>query len=78
MIRTFVGCFILGSLIGFLIHAPGAQMPLGLAFGGIGVALRFAGQRAGTIAPSKCPFCRKRVKLGAAPCHHCGRQLAQA
>lgn len=24
----------------------------------------------------KCPWCSKRVKLGAAACHHCGRIVA--
>jgi hypothetical protein len=23
----------------------------------------------------KCPHCRKRVKLGATACHHCGRRV---
>lgn len=22
-----------------------------------------------------CPYCRKRVKMGATSCHHCGRQV---
>lgn len=26
----------------------------------------------------RCPACRKRVKLGAAACHHCGRQVGRA
>jgi hypothetical protein len=26
----------------------------------------------------KCPFCRKRVKLGATVCHHCGRAVGRA
>jgi hypothetical protein len=26
----------------------------------------------------KCPYCRKRVKLGATVCHHCGRAVGRA
>lgn len=25
----------------------------------------------------KCPYCRKRVKLGATVCHHCGRPVGR-
>lgn len=25
-----------------------------------------------------CPYCRKRVKVGATTCHHCGRSVAGA
>lgn len=25
----------------------------------------------------RCPYCRKRVKLGATVCHHCGRPVAR-
>lgn len=24
---------------------------------------------------TKCPACRKRIKIGATACHHCGRSL---
>ena len=26
---------------------------------------------------TRCPACRKRIKLGATACHHCGRSLAR-
>jgi hypothetical protein len=26
--------------------------------------------------PLRCPYCRKRVKIGATACHHCGRATA--
>ena len=25
-----------------------------------------------------CPFCKKRVKMGAQACHHCGRNVLSA
>ena len=28
-----------------------------------------------TSPPPKCPYCRKRVKLSAKACHHCGRTV---
>jgi hypothetical protein len=27
---------------------------------------------------TRCPSCRKRVKIGAAACHHCGRDVRPA
>lgn len=27
-------------------------------------------------AKLKCPACRKRIKLGASACHHCGRSIS--
>ena len=32
----------------------------------------------GGVTALKCPACRKRVKLGATACHHCGRAVAAA
>jgi hypothetical protein len=25
----------------------------------------------------RCPYCRKRVKIGATACHHCGRSISR-
>ena len=42
----------------------------------VGVAGGVIPLLAGTSA-LRCPFCRKRVKLGATHCHHCGRAVGR-
>lgn len=43
----------------------------------IGLAIAVGPLLAGTSA-LKCPYCNKRVKLGAVACHHCGRTVGRA
>jgi hypothetical protein len=71
MIRVLFCCLLIGSFAGAAFHAPW----LGLPVTGFVLALWMVGRAQGTIAPTKCTYCCKRVKLGAKACHHCGRQL---
>ena len=73
MIRI-IGVGIVGAVIGSFL-AGGSQVGIwaGLILGlASGVVPRLAGTSA-----LRCPFCRKRVKLGAPACHHCGRMVGR-
>ena len=73
MIRI-VGVAIVGAVIGgFLTGGSQVGIWAGLILGGAGAILPLLN---GTSA-LKCPYCRKRVKLGATVCHHCGRSVAR-
>lgn len=39
------------------------------------VVVLFAGLASADSNPVKCPWCKKRVKLGSTACHHCGRNF---
>lgn len=67
MIRVGFMYLLAASAIAGLTHATWLATPLFIIF----IALHIAGRLAGTIGPTKCPYCRKRVKLGANVCHHC-------
>jgi hypothetical protein len=74
MIRI-IGVGIVGAVIGgFLTHGSQIGVWAGLI---IGIAGSVVPLMAGTSA-LKCPFCRKRVKLGATHCHHCGRVVGRS
>jgi len=73
MIRI-IGIGIVGAIIGaFLTHGSQVGIWAGLI---IGIAGSCVPLLAGTSA-LKCPYCRKRVKLGATHCHHCGRAVGR-
>jgi hypothetical protein len=71
MIRVLFCCLLIGSFAGAAVHAPWLGFPVTM----IALALWAVGRANGAVAPTKCPYCRKRVKLSATACHHCGRQL---
>jgi hypothetical protein len=73
MIRLFICTYLVGAIPGAMIHAPW----LGFVSAGVLMGLWAVGRANGTVAPLKCSYCKKRVKLGASTCHHCGRQLAR-
>ena len=53
---------------------PDAPDWLILAGWGVGALLLLGVYRRGRLVLS-CPYCGKRVKVGASHCHHCGRQV---
>jgi len=50
--------------------------PLGPVVGVVGWLVIYVLLAAATGTVLYCPHCRKRVKMGAAACHHCGRTVA--
>lgn len=69
MIRI-IGVGIVGAILGSFLTG-GSQVGI---WAGLIIVLAGANLplMAGTSA-LRCPACRKRVKMGAATCHHCGR-----
>ena len=74
MIRVIFMAMLSAALLASAVHLPGLVWPL---FIGI-LVMYVVGRLAGTTGPLKCPYCRKRVKLGATTCHHCGRDTVVA
>lgn len=74
MIRVFASALVAPILIGVLWHgAPSFVLLIAFLLGLAAAAVPLlTGQSA-----LKCPYCRKRVKLGATACHHCGRSAAR-
>lgn len=72
MIRVLGSAFGLAILAAVLTHNT---IVFWVVFA-IGLAGSVVPLLAGTTA-LKCPHCRKRVKLGASACHHCGRAVAR-
>jgi hypothetical protein len=69
-----IGVAIVGAIIGsFLTGGSQVGIWAGLILGGAGGVLPLM---AGTSA-LRCAYCRKRVKLGATHCHHCGRAVGR-
>jgi len=68
-----VGVALLGAILGgFLTH--GSEVGVLVGFFGV-LGLMVFGVASGRQR-LRCPFCRKRVKLGASTCHHCGRVVS--
>lgn len=70
-----IGVALAGAVIGaFLTHGSQVGIWAGLliGFGGALVPLLTG------ASALRCPYCRKRVKLGASACHHCGREVGRA
>ncbi len=55
-----------------LVSSPASSVVLFVVFGAVWWQL------ATTTNPLYCPHCRKRVKMGASACHHCGREVVGA
>lgn len=69
-----IGVAIVGAIAGsFLTGGSQVGVWAGLI---IGVAVSVTPLLAGT-STLRCPYCRKRVKLGATACHHCGRTVGR-
>ena len=66
MIGVFFASLVIALFIGF-IFSPAAVVP---AF-----VILFALIAVANLGKLKCPYCHKRVKLGARVCHHCGRDV---
>jgi hypothetical protein len=68
MIRVFVAALVAAAIIGALFH-----------FGSGGVfavfVVLFVLIAVTNLGKLRCPYCRKRVKLNARACHHCGREV---
>ena len=73
MIRIFLSALVLPILLAIVWHGvPPWVLILAFLLGLAGAAAPLLrGQ-----SSLKCPYCRKRVKLGATVCHHCGRSAA--
>lgn len=69
-----IGVAIIGAIVGsFLTGGSQVGIWAGLI---LGLASGVVPLMAGTSA-LRCPACRKRVKLGASACHHCGRMVGR-
>ena len=70
-----IGVGLLGAVVGgFATSGNTVGVWAGfLIFGGAAVLPLLNGRSA-----LKCPYCRKRVKLGASVCHHCGRAVGRS
>ena len=67
---------LLGAVAGVVVGAPIGGLVWAPLFWIVGIPVFLVvwlGLANGPIATS-CPYCRKRVKLGATVCHHCGRE----
>ena len=74
MIRI-IGVGLVGAVLGgFATNGSQIGVWAGLI---IGIAGGVVPLMAGTSA-LKCPYCRKRVKLGATHCHHCQRAVGRS
>lgn len=69
MIRLF-----LLVLVGAAVLAALTHLSVWLFFVPIGLFVIYAYSAGGL--KTRCPACRKRVKIGATTCHHCGRAVA--
>ncbi len=74
MFRIVGAIFLGGLLASFVFNGSQTMIVLGMIVAGVLVVTPLA---LGTSA-LRCPACRKRVKLGATACHHCGRAVVEA
>lgn len=73
MIRVVASAFGFAILVSVLTH--GNQVAVEIAFFVALAAIVIPLLAGATVL--KCRYCRKRVKLGATACHHCGRATAR-
>jgi tRNA(Ile2) C34 agmatinyltransferase TiaS len=68
VIRVLFAALILASVIGWA---------LGMGNGGVMAVfiVLFIVIAVANVGKLRCPYCGKRVKLGAGACHHCGREV---
>lgn len=70
MIRLFVFVVIGAAVFAAILHVPFWLVA------GVLVVFVAAAAASGRLV-LRCPACRKRVKLGATACHHCGRSVVR-
>jgi hypothetical protein len=70
MIRLVVFVVVGGAVFAAILHVPFWLT------GGVLVVIVVAAAASGVLV-LRCPACRKRVKLGATVCHHCGRPVVR-
>ena len=68
MLTNVVLAAILGALAGMVAR------PLGIVVFILVFALATLAAATGDTV-TRCPYCSKRVKIGASACHHCGREV---
>jgi hypothetical protein len=73
MIRAGILYLVVAVGVSAALHAPGAATPIFVAL----LVLHVAGRLAGLGTPANCPYCRKKVKMGASHCHHCGNVVTK-
>ena len=83
MIRIFFLFLIFAAMISWIFHVSAGWGLIIAVVVVVGLAIRRANSSSTTqyVKPSamwKCPYCFKRVKLGATACHHCARSLVRA
>jgi hypothetical protein len=67
-----IGLALVGAVLVSLLLSPISE-GLGTTIGVVVFFLIWAMAAANTDLVLYCPHCRKRVKIGADVCHHCGR-----
>ncbi|MFI6326613.1 hypothetical protein ACIBG8_54455 [Nonomuraea sp. NPDC050556] len=72
-IRVWLTALIAAGLVAFLLSLLWG--PLGYTFW-LWLALVIFGVTVNPEFKTRCPYCEKRVKMGAKACHHCGRLVA--
>lgn len=68
MFRMMLFAFCAGTLFAVI------WVPLGVAVFFFVLAIEFIAEISGALT-LVCPYCGKRVKMGAHACHHCGRYV---
>lgn len=72
--RLFLGMLFAGALIGALLSVIWHPLLY------VGLAIGFLAWLGNVLSADQvlyCPFCRKRVKMSADTCHHCGQVVTQ-
>jgi uncharacterized protein (UPF0212 family) len=67
MIRVVVAAFGFAIVLVLLTHSS--------TVGTVGFFAALVAIAVANVGKLKCPACRKRVKLGASRCHHCGENV---
>lgn len=74
MIRVFAVALAGAVVGGFVTHGSSAGVWAGFLIAGAAAVVPLLTG----VSALRCPYCRKRVKLGATVCHHCGRPVGRA
>lgn len=72
--RLWIVSAVIATLPAILVGALSSAAGFFVFFIIIGISMWAASRPTGPVM--YCPWCRKRVKMGAASCHHCGRIVA--
>lgn len=73
MIRVIAAAFGFAILVSVLTHGNKLAVEIAFIVALVAIVLPLVTG----AAVLKCRYCRKRVKLGATACHHCGRSTAR-